>query len=501
MLLAALGGAAGLLFAPLCLRALMAYLPQGSPTSLDVTPDARVLAFTLIVSAATALLFGLLPAWQATRVDPIGAMKDQTGASAGRSRLTLNKSLVVTQVALSLFLLVGAGLFVRSLRNLRTLDAGIDYRNIVQFSLDTGASFDAARRTSLYKQLLTRLEALPGVQSATLLYFSLLGNGSVSYTITAPGAAPRADDNCYLMEVGPRYFETMKMPILVGRAFGPQDERPMAESERPAVMRPGYLAGAPPLDAVVNQAMARHFFGVENAVGERFVQQGTGQRYNVIGVTNDAKYRESARSCAAHLLPLSLSAVAPNPDDAPVSRQRRDRRLRSGDSAAGARGRTPGAADQRAADERRGRRIAGAGTLHRPDRQRLQPVRPVAGLRGPVQRDVVHRHAADQRDRHPHGPRRRAADVVRLVMREVGLLMALGIGAGLGVALAVTRLATLFTLLFDLAPTDPATIALATLLLAGVAALAGYLPARRASRVDPLRCAQVRIARHVRRAP
>ncbi len=129
-------------------------------------------------------------------------MKDQTGASASRSRLTLNKSLVVTQVALSMFLLVGAGLFVRSLMNLRTLDAGIDYQNIVQFSLDTGASYDAARRTSLYKQLLPRLEALPGVQSATLLYFSLLSNGSVSYTITAPGSGPRADDPAELLSHG-----------------------------------------------------------------------------------------------------------------------------------------------------------------------------------------------------------------------------------------------------------------------------------------------------------
>jgi len=292
VLLATLGGAAGLLFAPLCLRALMAYLPQGTPTSLDVTPDARVLAFTLILSMMTALLFGLLPAWQATRVDPIGAMKDQTGATAGRTRLTLNKSLVVTQVALSMFLLIGAGLFVRSLMNLRTLDAGIDYRNIVQVSLDTGPDFDAARRTGLYKQLLPRLEALPGVQSATLLYFSLLSNGYVSFAMTAPGSGSRADDpaDCYLMEVGPRYFETMRMPILAGRAFGAQDERPLAEAERPPVMKPGYLAAAPPLDAVINQAMARHFFGGEDAVGKTFVQRGSGQRFNVIGVTHDAKY-------------------------------------------------------------------------------------------------------------------------------------------------------------------------------------------------------------------
>jgi predicted permease len=486
VLLAALGGAAGLLFAPLCLRALMAYLPQGSPTSLDVAPDARVLAFTLIVSAATALLFGLLPAWQATRVDPIGAMKDQTGASAGRSRLTLNKSLVVTQVALSLFLLVGAGLFVRSLRNLRTLDAGIDYQNIVQFYLDTGASFDAARRTSLYKQLLTRLEALPGVQSATLLYFSLLGNGSVSYTITAPGAAPRADDNCYLMEVGPRYFETLKMPILVGRAFGPQDERPMGESERPAVMRPGYLAGAPPLDAVINQAMARHFFGVENAVGERFVQQGTGQRYNVIGVTNDAKYANLRDPVPltyylyhfqqSRRIPMMLQfRVNGETADYAAAIQRLVREVAPQAQLISVR-RMSDVVDESLVQERFIAQTASAFSL-------FGLLLACVGLYGVMSYTVTQR-TNEIGIRMALGAERR--HVVRLVMREVGLLMALGIGAGLGVALAVTRLATLFTLLFDLAPTDPATIALATLLLAGVAALAGYLPARRASRVDPL---------------
>jgi hypothetical protein len=376
----------------------MAYLPQGTPTSLDVTPDARVLAFTLILSMMTALLFGLLPAWQATRVDPIGAMKDQTGATAGRTRLTLNKSLVVTQVALSMFLLIGAGLFVRSLMNLRTLDAGIDYRNIVQVSLDTGPGFDAARRTDLYKQLLPRLEALPGVQSATLLYFSLLSNGYVSFAMTAPGSGSRADDpaDCYLMEVGPRYFETMRMPILAGRAFGAQDERPLAEAERPPVMKPGYLAAAP-------AARRRD----QSGDGPPFLRRGRRRRQNIrstgerTAVQRDRRHarrevRESARAGAAHLLPLSFSTNAPDADDAPVSRQWRARGLRDGGSAARARGRASGTADQRAEDERRGGRIAGAGTLHRPDRERLQPVRPVAGVRRSVRRDVVHRHAADQ---------------------------------------------------------------------------------------------------------
>src|SRR5215510_3521553 len=136
ILLSLLGGIAGLFFARVCLRGLISFLPQQAQTSLDIAPDTRVLLFTLVVSILTGLLFGLAPAWQATRLNLTASLKDQTGGSTSGSRLTLNKMLVVTQVALSLFLLIGAGLFVRSLRNLRTLDVGFNYEQVVQFSLD-----------------------------------------------------------------------------------------------------------------------------------------------------------------------------------------------------------------------------------------------------------------------------------------------------------------------------------------------------------------------------
>src|SRR5207253_2376137 len=134
---------------------------------------ARVLTFTLLISVLTSLIFGLVPAWQATRLDLTASLKDQTGGSTSRSGLRLNKLLVVTQVALSLFLLIGAGLFVRSLQNLRHLDTGLNHENIVQFKIDAGSGYQAARRSNLYQQLLTRLETLPGARSATLSNFSL----------------------------------------------------------------------------------------------------------------------------------------------------------------------------------------------------------------------------------------------------------------------------------------------------------------------------------------
>ena len=135
-----------------------------------------------------------VPRWSTLRTPP--------GRSASPSRLALNKTLVVTQVALSLFLLIGAGLFVRSLRNLRTLDVGFDYENIVQFSIDPGGGYNAQRRSDLDKEMLARLEALPGAQSA-----SLMSGGGVSFNVSVPGYRPAPDENmsCDEVAVGPRF--------------------------------------------------------------------------------------------------------------------------------------------------------------------------------------------------------------------------------------------------------------------------------------------------------
>jgi hypothetical protein len=140
--------------------------------------------------------------------------------------------------------------------------------------------------------MLPRLEALPGVQSATLLYFSLLSGGGIGLNVAVPGYTASPDENveCNVMAVGPRFFETMKMPIIAGRDFGPQDERPVPESAAPAATGPQSMASAPPQSVVINQAMARYFFGKENPVGKRFSLKGNGQPYEIIGVTQDAKY-------------------------------------------------------------------------------------------------------------------------------------------------------------------------------------------------------------------
>src|SRR5262249_6949185 len=219
VLLAALGGGAGLFFAHWISRALLVYLPRENRAALDIPLDSHVLGFTVAISVLTGLLFGLAPAWQATKLDLTASLKDQAGASASRSRLMLNKLLVVTQGALSLFLLVGAGLLARSPRKLTTLDAGVHYHNIIQVTRDGGGGYDPARLMDLHKQALSRLEALPGARSATLAIATPLTGGTLLSRISVPGYNPAPDENmnCNILVVGPRFFETMKMPLLAGR--------------------------------------------------------------------------------------------------------------------------------------------------------------------------------------------------------------------------------------------------------------------------------------------
>jgi hypothetical protein len=256
-----------------------------------------VLAFTLAVSLLTSLLFGLAPALGATRLDLTSSLKDAVGWSAGRSRLTPHKLLIVTQVALSLFLLVGAGLFVRSLRNLRNLNAGFDRENVTLFSLNTPSGYTLQQRVNLYRQALERLEALPGVRAASLASFSLLSGSGSNSNIVVEGYANRPDEDmdCHRLWVGPNYFATMGIPLLQGRDFGPQELQPQGGADHPAASQPPQPGATPraPLAAVINQTMARYFFRDENPLGRRFrLQRGPLQDIpiEVIGVIKDAKY-------------------------------------------------------------------------------------------------------------------------------------------------------------------------------------------------------------------
>jgi predicted permease len=274
----------------------------------------------------------------------------------------------------------------------------------------------------------------------------------------------------------------MKMPILAGRGFGPQDERPAPPGDQPAVNAPQNTASAPPLHAVINQSMAGAFFGDENPVGKRFIESG--QEIEIIGVVKGAKYanlREPApRTYYLYYLerptPSDMTFQLRTGGDAidyTATIQRLVREIDPQVQVVELRTMTD-EINESLTQERFIAQLSGAFSL-------FALLLVCVGLYGVISYSVA-RRTNEIGIRIALGAR--SANVVRMVMHEVSLLIALGVGVGLAAAMATTRLVG--ALLFELSPTDPLTIALATLLMIVVAALAGYLPARRASRIDPM---------------
>jgi predicted permease len=494
LLLAALGGALGLLFAHWGTNLLLAYLPGRGSITLDAVLDAQALGFMLAVTLLTGVLFGLAPALRATRLDLSSSLKNTVGEDAGRARLAPHKALVVTQVALSIFLLVGAGLFVRSLQNLKNLDAGFDRENVTLFAIDTGSD-PPARRVNLQKQLLERLESLPGARSASMSHLCLLCDTRITSAITVEGYAHRPGENvgCHRLWVGPKFFATMGIPLLQGRDFGQQDMQPVAGAsvDNAAPGQPSQLQSNAPLAAVINQTMARYFFGDGNPIGRRFrFSDGLLRAFpiEIIGVAKDAK-NENLREQIPRTFYLSFFQW---PYEV---RQMADQQilLRAfGDPS------NTAAAIQRAVRELDSQiQILDMRTMNDVVDESLTLERFVAqlgsffsltalllaciGLYG-VMSYGVERRTSEIGIRMALGAR--SVDIAGMVMKESMLLVSAGVAIGSGAALGAMRLFSSF--LFGLPPDDPATIVSAVLLMVFLAALAGYLPARGASRVDPM---------------
>ena len=482
LLLAGLGGLLGFLVAQGGTRLLQSVVQlQSDPISLSLAPDVRVLLFTTAVTMGTGLLFGLVPAFRSSRVDLTATLKSTAAnlaGSAGRQRSL--QALVVAQVGLSLVLLVGAGLFVRTLRHLKGLDAGFNRENVILFNIDFADRPEAARWTTFYRELLARLEALPGVRAASLFNFGFLSGNSWTDRVLAEGyqAEPGENLECAGALVGPRFFETFGMTFLSGREFGPQDQSPLASTN------------AAPRTAVVNQAMAYRYFGGANPLGKRFYfAHQPEKKFEIVGVVPDAKYR-------------SLREVTPPTCYLPFFQEDRDSwatfALRtSADaratmanlaSAVGELDRTVRVRDVRTMNDvvngalRQERVIAQLGGCFSLFALALACL----GLYGVLSFAVVQR-TREIGVRVALGAQRR--EVLALVIGK-GLKLALvGSLIGLAGALAATRL--LSSLLYGVTPTDPVTFAGVALLFIGVALVACYVPARRAIRVDPmvaLRC-------------
>ncbi len=279
VLLALLGGVAGLFFASWTGKALLRLLPfEGAAQTLSTQADLRVAGFTFGLSLLTGIVFGLAPALQSTRPELAPALKEGAGSLAGvLGSLRLRKGLVVAQVALSLLLLVAAGLFTGSLHNLRGLDPGFQRNDLLTFAINPGLNgYDRSQKLALYAQLQETIGALPGVRSVSMAQEPLLADSTWSSTIRVEGYEHGEDENMNpsLNAVGPGFFPTLGMPLLMGRDF---DERDTADAPRVAV---------------VNQTFARYFFGDQNPIGRRF---GRGRRaeahdLEIVGLVQDGKY-------------------------------------------------------------------------------------------------------------------------------------------------------------------------------------------------------------------
>jgi predicted permease len=470
LLLVSLGGLLGLLFARWGSVFLVSFFATGRGRLFVNLPlDYRVLLFTAGVALLTGLLFGLAPALQATRNEPNSALKASVGAST-RVRSRFGKSLVVAQVALSLLLLIGAGLFVRTLRNLKTIDAGFRPEGVVTMliSLPDGA-YEGERLTGLWKDTLARVERLPGVRSASLTTLSPLDGAYRGVGIEVSGFNPGSDRDkgIRLNQVSPGYFQTYGVPIVQGRNFTDTDNE------------------TAPKVALLNEAAVRFYFGARNPLGAQILFGRRGQPYEIVGVVKDAR-NQNLREADTRTVYLPFTQARDRLGRLTLAVRAEDKPTEL-TSAIGNELRAIGPDIM----------LTNVVTLNEQVDQSLLQERLVAtlslffgllalllaciGLYGVMNYDVA-RRTNEIGIRMALGAS--ANRVVRLVLGETLMWAALGLALGLGTALITMR--WLESLLFGLKPHDPLTIGLAALALLMVATVAGYLPARRAAHVDPL---------------
>ena len=475
LLLAALGGASGLLLAQWGTRALLVLMQfQADSVSFSVAPDVRVLLFTLAIAVLTGLLFGLVPALRSSRIDLSSALKSTASSVAGdAARQRLNQALVVAQVALSLVLLIGAALFIRTLGKLKAADAGFNRENVVVFNLDFTQDL-RPRHLTLYQELLARLETLPGVRASGLSSDFLLGQPCCNrdmILVEGYAASPSQDLSCDVFEVSLRFFETVGTPLISGRSFGPPDERSADSANTPQI-------------AIINQAMARRYFGDANPIGHRFHSTfHPEQKIEIVGVVKDVRHRSLRElSRPAFYLPLLR---APGREISFALRTMSDARALIGSLRQVAREIHPAmqVRDVRSLNDvvntalHQERVLAQLGGFFSLFALALACL----GLYGVLSFSVVQR-TREIGVRIALGAQRK--DVLALVVGQGLKLALLGVALGIAAAWAVTRFVE--SLLYDVTATDPVVFVGVSALLLLVAMLASWLPARRATKLDPM---------------
>ena len=480
VLLAVLGGGVGILIALWIKDSLLGVSEWAGREMISLNPrlDLRVLGFTLGLSFLTGIVFGIVPALRATRLDLTPALKDSGKSSSAASRSLLSKSLVAAQVSLSLLLLIGAGLLVRTLINLQRVETGFNERNLLLFSVDPSLlGYKEERLRGLYQQMFERLEGVPGVRSVTFSRLPLLSHASSSGTFDRPGAKAGPDGTVpqtgevYFHNVRENFFEVMEIPLLLGRTFTAQDDL------------------RAPKVAVVNQTFAREYFPEGNPIGKRFgFDIAKPDEIEIIGLVKDAKYTSQRDETPATMYRSWLQ--------------------------------TPGATDSMTFEVRTtGDPKSVVATIRQTVRE-VEPNLPLNNIKTQIEQadetlamerlfaklmslfGVLAQQLASiglygvmaysvSRRTHEIGIRMAlGADrgkVLKMILRQGMTLTLIGVALGLGGAYVLTRyVESLTTMLYGVRPRDPLTFGLTAGLLTFVALLACLIPARRATKIDPL---------------
>ena len=486
LVLAMAGGALGLMLAFWADKALMSvYLPADSARlNITTSPDLRVLLFTFGVSALTALAFGLVPALQTTKPNVGTVLKDEASAVVGSGNKGLRKSLVVVQVALSLLLLIGAGLFLRSLNNLSQLGPGFNAARLIGFEIDPSLNGYTPEHGKLaYRELTESLKSLPGVEGVGLASMRILENDEWDSSMTVEGYSPdKPDDRAepYMNSISPKYFAALGVPIVSGRDFTDADSREVKHGNDADDFAPATV--------MINETFARKFFPGRDPIGRHLgfgSDPGTKTDMEIIGVVKDIKYTSlrdeiPPQAYVPYLASRGVGGmtvyVRTTADPKTMMNLIREK-VRDLDA-------NMPIFDMRTTDEQiqnslsAERMIASLSTVF----GLLATILAAVGLYGLMAYNVVQR-TREIGIRMALGAAQ--GDVVWMVMRDVLILVGIGIAVGVPAALALTSVVR--SQLYGLTGHDPMTLVLATVGLAVIAFAAGYIPAVRASRLDPMR--------------
>jgi ABC-type antimicrobial peptide transport system permease subunit len=478
--LSLLGGALGILFAIWGAHAIVSLFTSNSDRAFgfNVGIDARVLAFTLAASLLTGIIFGLAPAFRGTQRDLSPALKEGAGRSAAEGRaggkwFSLGNGLVLAQVALAVVVLVGAGLLVRTLQNLRNVDPGFDTRSLLTFRLEpTLIGYNTPQIDAFCRNLQQRLAALPGVETVSYSSHALVSGGLTTTGFQLPGTPEDQHQETAVLTVGPDFFSTVHMRLLAGRTFTSTDfalEEVADEKEQKSLeaaeAKDAGIVGAvrattgsgraaenssaastneTGVAVIVNKTFAQKYFPNVNPVGQRF-DSNDSQRV-IVGVVSDAKYQDLR------------SAVSRMDNNLPIFDVRTQTQI----------------IDQLLTQERMIAKLSGCFGA-------LALILACIGLYGLLSYEVS-RRTQEIGIRMALGAEQ--SDVLRLIVRQGIALAIVGAAAGIGVALGVTRYWN--SMLYAVHPFDPVTFVGVAILLTFVALAACYIPARRAMRVDPM---------------